>query len=189
MSAKQPKALKLTDLLPAPSDASINSNRSPLAQSAMMKHFGAPAKEKTSNCGDVTNPKVKAQIVTADVGPFKVTGNKAAVNDLARIFVSVQKADPELYAALGTAGMLCCRTVRGGSNWSNHSWGFAIDITLNGRLDARGDDRTQIGLLNLYKYFHQAGWFWGAEFGTEDSMHFEMSLERFTELVRQGVIK
>lgn len=154
-----------------------------------MKHFGAPSDQKTTNCGEVTNKKVSDQIVTADVGPFRVTGNRAAVEDLKIIFADVAKADPELYEALGTAGMLCCRTVRGGSNWSNHSWGFAIDITLNKQLDTRGDDRTQSGLLTLYKYFHRHGWFWGAEFGTEDSMHFEMSLERFTELVRLGVIR
>lgn len=175
-----------TKLVPKPSAASINSGRSALAQSAMLEHFGSPAAAKTKDCGKVGNGKLKAAIITENVGPFKVTGHKAAVKDLINIFGWVKEADPELFKALGTAGMLCVRTVRGGSNWSNHSWGFAIDLTLSGKLDARGDDQVQIGLLTLYKFFHRAGWYWGSEFPTEDAMHFEMSLERFNELRAQG---
>jgi len=179
---------KFTTLVPMPSAESINSGRSALAQSAVLGHFGEPAKKKTTDCGKVENAKLKAAIITENVGPFKVTGHKAAVKDLINIFEWVRQADPDLYKALGTAGMLCVRTVRGGNAWSNHSWGFAIDLTLDGVLDARGDNKVQAGLLTLYKFFHRAGWFWGSEFPTEDAMHFEMSLERFNELKAAGAL-
>ncbi|MBD0362843.1 MAG: M15 family metallopeptidase, partial [Coleofasciculus sp. C3-bin4] len=86
---------------------------------------------------------------------------------------------PALYNQLGTAGMLCVRKVRGGSDFSNHSWGTAIDIKINGRLDVVGDGRTQLGLKELYPYFYNEGFYWGAGYSgsREDSMHFEASRE------------
>ena len=49
------------------------------------------------------------------------------------------------------------------------------------RLDPRGDDKVQRGLLAIYRYFHKHGWFWGAEFRVEDAMHFELSQEKIIE--------
>ncbi len=179
---------KYTKLVPKPSPESVNSGRSPLAQSAVLGHFGEPAAVKTVNCSNVSNSKLSKALITQDVGPFRVTGHKAAVADLKLIFESIERDDPELYDLLGSAGMLCVRKVRGGNAWSNHSWGFAIDVTIAGLLDRRGDNMVQQGLLDLYGHFHKQGWFWGVEFGTEDAMHFEMSLERFNELKKRGVI-
>jgi hypothetical protein len=70
--------------------------------------------------------------------------------------------------------MLCCRLVRGSAtSISNHSWGTAIDLTLNGVLDVQGDDKVQYGLTLIAPLFNRHGWFWGAAFGVEDAMHFE----------------
>jgi len=126
--------------------------------------------------------------VLEDVGPFRVTGLKPAVADLQKIFAAVKAQDLELYSALGTAGMLCCRLVRGTRTGaiSNHSWGTAIDIKLNDQLDRRGDDKVFAGLICLAPFFNQQGWFWGAGFGTEDAMHFEVSDDRIREFHRTG---
>ena len=79
-------------------------------------------------------------------------------------------------ADLGTAGMLCCRLVRGSATAiSNHSWGTAIDLTLDGVLDVYGDDKVQYGLTLIAPIFNRHGWYWGAAFRTEDGMHFEGS--------------
>lgn len=177
-----------TQLVPKPSLSSVNSGRSPLAQSAVLGHFGEPAAVKTVDCGNVSNSKLSKALVSATIGSIKVNGHKAAVADLRMIFASIKDAHPELYKLIGSAGMLCVRKVRGGNAWSNHSWGFAIDLTIAGLLDARGDDKVQKGLLDVYSHFHKMGWFWGVEFHTEDAMHFEMSLERFNELKSRGVI-
>ena len=72
--------------------------------------------------------------------------------------------------------MLCCRLVRGSASAiSNHSWGTAIDLTLNGVLDAYGDDKVQHGLTLIAPIFNRHGWYWGAVFRKEDGMHFEAS--------------
>ena len=64
--------------------------------------------------------------------------------------------------------------MRGAPNTvSSHAWGMAIDLTLTGKLDQMGDAATQFGLVVLAEYFNDAGWFWGAGYGREDSMHFE----------------
>jgi hypothetical protein len=82
---------------------------------------------------------------------------------------------PQIYSALGTMGMLCARLVRGSQHAiSNHSWGTAIDLTLNGILDRRGDGKVQVGLTAIAPIFNRHGWFWGAAFATEDAMHFEV---------------
>lgn len=180
-------------LLPRPSRESINSGLSNLKASTCLRVFGEPAKEKSVNGSEITSPKLKKAIASEDVGlPYdgkasKVRGHKAAVESLKRVLLNVERADPELRAALGHAGMLNARLVRGSqTTWSNHSWGFAIDITIDGVLDARGDNKVQAGLLTLYKYFHAEGWFWGAEFNIEDSMHFEVAEETFLRWEREG---
>ncbi len=79
-----------------------------------------------------------------------------------------------VYRVLGTAGMLCARNVRGSTtSISNHSWGTAIDLTVDGELDARGDNNVQFGLELIAPMFNAAGWFWGVDFRTEDAQHFE----------------
>lgn len=181
-----------TRLVPKPSPSSINSGLSNLKASTCRRVFGDPTKEKAgTTCAPVSklNQRLRAKIVTEDVGPFKVTGHKAAVDSLRRVFLHVKAADPELYESLGSAGMLCARLVRGSkTTWSNHSWGMAVDLTIDGKLDARGDDMVQHGLLTLYKFFHREGWFWGAEFNTEDAMHFEVAEETFLAWERQGLL-
>jgi D-alanyl-D-alanine dipeptidase len=82
-----------------------------------------------------------------------------------------------VYRVLGTAGMLCARYVRGSTrNISNHSWGTAIDLTIAGILDPRGDNQIQFGLHLISGVFNSNGWYWGAGFPTEDAQHFEAGL-------------
>lgn len=91
--------------------------------------------------------------------------------------------EPNIYNALGTVGMLCCRYQRGSvTSISNHSWGSAVDLTLRGILDKRGNGLVQYGLAVIAPIFNRYGWYWGAGFSTEDAMHFEASrglLERW----------
>jgi hypothetical protein len=53
--------------------------------------------------------------------------------------------DPALFARIGTAGAVCCRLIKlaqGGcaSSWSNHAFGSAVDLTVDGILDTHGDN-------------------------------------------------
>ncbi|MFM7428003.1 MAG: M15 family metallopeptidase [Elainella sp.] len=164
-----------TALSPKPRRTSINQGLLSPSPSFMESILGRPG-ALTNSCSLVTNSKLRRLLVTQDVGPITVTGLRPAVETLGAIFAQVRREKPKLYSQIGSAGMLCVRRVRGGSGFSNHSWGTAIDITINKRLDTFGDDRTQLGLKVLYPYFHKAGFYWGAGFSNrEDSMHFEAS--------------
>ena len=157
------------------------SNLSYLKQSTILDLFGAPGPKHRKGtggqyCGKVTNSKLLKELVTEDVGPFKVTGLKKATAAYKRIFAKVKREKPSLYRQLGTAGSLCQRLIGSTSqSYSNHAWGSAIDIKINGQLDTWGDGRTMIGLKELAPYFHAEGFYWGAGYSKEDSMHFEPS--------------
>lgn len=144
--------------------------------STMLGLIGNPRGTYDQTCRNPTNPQIAALMVTADFGPFRATGMKPAVDSLKDIMKDIKRDHRDVHDALSTAGMLCCRLVRGSSTAiSNHSWGTAIDLKLEGKLDRRGDGRTQKGLLEIQPIFSKHGFFWGAAFSTEDSMHFEAS--------------
>jgi len=117
-------------------------------------------------------------MVTESVGPFKATGYKPFLAVLRELHRAIRETEPSLYDVLGTAGVLCVRHVRGNPHIaSNHCFGMAIDYTIGGRLDIRGDGFCQRGLVRIYeiaKSIH-SDLFWGCGYGTEDAMHLEAS--------------
>jgi hypothetical protein len=140
----------------------------------LIQLIGQPRDSYSDTCQPVTNPKLLGLLETRQVGPFKVTMTRPALDSLQTIMDRLKADEPQIYAALGTAGALCARHVRGAPNTvSSHAWGMAVDLTLTGQLDRMGDAATQFGLVVLAEYFNDAGWFWGAGYGREDSMHFE----------------
>jgi hypothetical protein len=144
----------------------------------MLSKLGAPlvGGGYTSQCQVPTAPRLRRNLVLDTVGPFRVTGLVPAVLSLKAVMADIRAEQPAVYRVLGTAGMLCCRLVRGSTTAiSNHSWGTAIDLTLDGVLDAYGDDKVQHGLTLIAPIFNRHGWFWGAVFRKEDGMHFEGS--------------
>lgn len=153
----------------------------------LVKRRGMPRQNLTDQCLSVTSIWWGGRTVTKNVGPFKVTGFDLAVDLLASSLATVKAKNPELYAALGSAGMLCCRHVRGVPGLlSNHALGMAIDFKIDGVLDPRGDGRVQRGLLDLYGVMKGFGWFWGAEFRVEDGMHFEICGEVVKSWIMHG---
>ena len=137
--------------------------------------LGAPRQTYSDQCQPVTNPRLIAALETRQIGNFKVTMLKPALDSFQQVMDRLKKDEPEIYASLGTAGALCVRHVRGAPNTvSSHAWGAAVDLTLTGNLDRMGDNSTQFGLVVLAEFFNDAGWYWGAGYGREDSMHFEV---------------
>lgn len=111
----------LTDMVDKPQAADINTGLSPLHQSTVMRIYGPPADKPLEDDTPITNLKLRSKIVTRNVGPFSVTGHIEAVRALMRVFLKVKAKRPDLYAAVGTAGMLNARLVRGSkTSWSNH---------------------------------------------------------------------
>lgn len=176
------------ELIPVPPKQTFNVGLSSPGNTYMLNLFGHPvqggAYRSDGKCTAPNNPAFTPLVVTQNVGPFKVTGLRPAVRSLKEVLERVRAELPDLYALLGSSGMLCSRftkirrpdgTLKIGPGISNHSWGAAIDINLGGDLDAQGNNKTQRGLLILSSYFNAAGWYWGAAFPVEDAMHFEAS--------------
>lgn len=177
----------LLQLVPIP--AGVNAGLTsppPSFMEGLLGSPGTPPSAPGAVCG-TSSPAMAHRIVTADVGPFRVTGLRVATESLARVFARAKTEQPALFGALGTAGMTCVRHVGGSTEFSNHAWGSAIDITIAGQLTQRGAHQIFEGYVLLAPFFHAEKWFWGAEFShTPDAMHFEASRELLTDWKAQG---
>ncbi|MCU9840395.1 M15 family metallopeptidase [Ruegeria sp. WL0004] len=153
----------------------------------MLDILGHPRDSYSTACQPVSNPRLKSLLETRQIGPIRVTMVRPALDSLERIMAQLQASEPDIYAAMGTAGALCARLIRGSAtSVSNHSWGTAIDLKLEGQLDGFGDGGTQFGLLLLAELFNEEGWFWGATWNREDSMHFEIGEETLRRWQAEG---
>ena len=149
--------------------------------------LGDPRQVYSQDCEPVTNPRLVAALETRQVAGFRLTMLRPAFESLERIIERLRTEEPDIYAALGTAGALCARYVRGSGNAvSSHAWGAAVDLTLKGDLDRFGDGSTQFGLVVLAEFFNDEGWFWGATYSREDSMHFEVGEALLRQWVAEG---
>lgn len=155
----------------------------------MLEVLGQPRDSYGTDCQPVTNPRLRDLLDTREVGPIRVTMLRPALESLERVLGRLRENEPDIYAKIGTAGALCARLIRGSrSSISNHSWGTAIDLTLEGELDGFADGGTQLGLVILAEYFNEEGWFWGATYGREDSMHFEVGEETLRGWAAEGLL-
>ena len=153
----------------------------------MLALLGQPRDSYNTDCQSVTNPHLKDLLEKRTIGPITVTMIKPALDSLERVMARLKETDPDIYAKVGTAGALCVRFIRGSTtSISNHSWATAIDLTLEGKLDGFADGGTQFGLLILAEYFNDEGWFWGAAYNREDSMHFEVGEETLRQWQTEG---
>lgn len=155
----------------------------------MMEVLGPPRDSYSTDCQPVTQPRLKSLMETRQIGPIRVTMIRPALDSLERILAELQKSEPDIHAALGTAGAICARLIRGSTSAvSNHSWGTAIDLTLENKLDGFADGGTQFGLLLLAELFNREGWYWGATYSREDSMHFEVGVETLRKWQAEGLL-
>lgn len=153
----------------------------------MLALFGMPRQDLGTDCRTISNPKLKGLVETRQIGPIKATMLKPALDSLERIVAKLKADEPDIYAQLGTAGALCVRLIRGSkSSVSNHSFGTAIDITLQGETDPFADGTIQIGLVILAEHFNEEGWYWGGGYNREDGMHFEVGEETLRKWVETG---
>lgn len=178
--------MSITTLVPIPDH--INPGLSPARQQTMLSLIGNPRAQYTSDCENPTNERIAELIVFETVGRMKVKGLRPAVESLRLVLSDIKTNLPDIYDSLGHMGMLCARLVRGSATAiSNHSWGTAIDLTLDNELDPRGDGLVQEGLVRIAPFFNEHGWFWGAGFRTEDAMHFECSDELIRKWANEGL--
>ena len=103
--------MAITDLVAIPSN--INRGVSSAKQQTMLALLGNPRGSYSQECQPITRPNLSALCVTDSVGPFRVTGLLPAVESLMAVMGDIAQEEPEVHRALGTAGMLCVRLVRG----------------------------------------------------------------------------
>jgi hypothetical protein len=180
-----------TQIIPIP--VGINPGLHSAKNTTMLQILGRARDTFDHTCRPATRDPLKSLLVTADVGPFRATGIRPAVESLRDVLAQVKQAHPEIHAILSTAGMFCARLIAGSQSISNHSWGTAVDISVGGILDgvqtqsARLDGKTLAGLAAMAPFFNQAGWYWGAGFSTfEDGMHFEVADETIRKWQAEG---
>lgn len=192
--SSMPTPAEYTKLVDAPPRGSVNRGKTNLHLKSVVGFYGQPRQGSQRypliEDGPISNQKLLAKLTTADVGPFKVYAHVEFVKVLKAAFAKLKAKHPELYALVRNSGTVNCRIVRGSDpsdlSWSNHAFGFAIDLNLGGKLDARGDDKVQQGLLDIYSVFKEFGLYWGRGFGVEDAMHFEVSEELFQKWKVEG---
>ena len=177
--------MSITDLIDIPRN--INEGLNSARQITMLSLLGNPRGNYDQECRSITNSRLRALVVTRSIGPFRVTGLAPAVESLTEVMADIGREKPTVFEGLGTAGMLCARFVRRSTvSISNHSWGTAIDLNLNGQLDRPGNGKTQSGLAEIAPIFNRHKWYWGAGFPREDAMHFELSDQKIRELHSSG---
>lgn len=177
--------MSLTDLVPVP--AGINAGLNGTGNALILSLLGNPRSSYDQECREVTNSRLKQRIETDSVGPFRATGFDLAIASLKEVMADIKAEQRQVFDSLSTAGMLCCRRVRGSTtSISNHSWGTAIDLKIDGQLDPRGDGKVQRGLTLIAPIFNRHGWYWGAGFRIEDGMHFEVSRQKMQQWQQAG---
>lgn len=125
-------------------------------EDTMLSLLGAPRRPLgNSNCfNNRASDLVKRLTVTGEVGHIRFKGVRPAVESLTDILNRVRVQNPAHFQSLGNAGMLCVRTRRPTSGAhsdkiSNHSWGTAIDISVDGEADTTPDQQVQFGIFLL----------------------------------------
>ena len=155
----------------------------------LSRTFGPPRDNLSDRCESMTNARLADKLVIEQVGPIKVQMLQPAIDSLTVVMENIRLTDPDLYARINTAGALCVRQIRGTrGRASTHEFGLAVDLNIDGVLDTLGDGKTQLGLTILADFFRSEGWVWGAAWGREDSMHFEVSRQKLDEWIRQGLL-
>ncbi|WP_295076558.1 M15 family metallopeptidase [Tabrizicola sp.] len=184
----QPETEALTEQMRAARDR-FNKGITQPRNKTMLALLGRPREDLGTDCRGISNPRLKSLVETRQIGTIKATMLKPALDSLERIVAKLQEDEPDIAAKLGTAGALCVRLIRGSnSSVSNHSFGTAIDITLQGELDPFADGTMQIGLVILAEHFNAEGWYWGGGYNREDGMHFEVGEETLKKWVDEGLI-
>ncbi|WP_225755264.1 M15 family metallopeptidase [Actinotalea sp. Marseille-Q4924] len=182
-----PEATAVTDLVPLPDRSTINVGVSPCPTSLLVSRFGRPRDLVTAQCQAITSSFWEGRMATGEVGTFRVRGHHRAVALLGEAFTALRATDPDLHDRVGSSGMLCVRHVRGRLGvLSNHALGLALDVTIDGRTDIRGDDQVQRGLLRLHEVLAPFGVFWGAGVRPEDAIHFEVGAEVVHRWLEEG---
>lgn len=167
----------------------INGALRPARNSTLLPLLGDPRGTYDAECRDLTNPQLAALMVRRDLGRFEATGLAPAVAVLAEVLEDLGRHSPAMRQSLGLGSMLCCRRVAAsGIAISSHSWGVALDVTVDGEIDPGNSAEIWAVLHVLHRLFARRGFFWGAAFHAEEPMHFEASDQLLRDWAARGLL-
>ncbi len=169
---------KLSDLVPIASIANLNVGLSSAREETMIACLGSPQMPLTTeDTPERASPIVRKLEKVKKIGGVNADGIAPAVDSLQAILTQAFADIPGLQAALRGDGMLVVRLRRPTSHRpstqiSNHAWGTAIDLMLDGMAPPAATGATvPYFIAALAPYFNKAGWYSGIGFA--DDMHFE----------------
>ncbi|MEL6531941.1 MAG: M15 family metallopeptidase [Pseudomonadota bacterium] len=149
--------------------------------------IGAPRGSYGAEAQPLQNAELERLLETEDLGPFQATGLKPAIAALRAIVTDISLELPDIYERLGADEMLACRRVRGSNAIiSNHAWGIAIDLTIDGLRHALPGSPQFQALMDLWPIFNRHGFYWGIAFGPQDAFHFEASDQLVRRWAEEG---
>ncbi|PZR00348.1 MAG: hypothetical protein DI533_07165 [Cereibacter sphaeroides] len=138
--------------------------------------IGAPRGSFDTHARDPQNPDFMEFIETTDLMGQRITGLRPAIGVLRTILKDIATRFPHDPPRFGISQMLACRMARGAPvSISNHSWGLAVDLTIDGSADPWAVHDGLEVLRRIYPIFRRHGFCWGAAFPIVEPMHFEAS--------------
>ncbi len=163
--------------VPMPPADTINVALTCPSSAWMEGRLGRPRSTFTDQCQDMTNTRLLPLVEMRRIGAHNYRGLRPALDSLQDVMAEIAQRLPDLYPHLGSAGMLCCRNIRGSTTAiSNHSWGTAVDIAIDGEVEPMGIGTPYLGLSLIAPIFNEHGWYWGGGYAhRKDCMHFECS--------------
>lgn len=101
--------------------------------------------------------------------PTEMVGNKKgnSTNLDNDVYGHIQNAHLSSYTKSGIYGY-ACRVKRGGTDWSTHAWGIAVDISSASEPLGQCNSTTNYNFSSIFK---DHGWTWGKDWC--DPMHFQ----------------
>jgi Ca2+-binding RTX toxin-like protein len=150
----------------------------------------APLKYRFDGNDYLGSRLVQKLMTTTTIEGMTFHAIQPAIDDIKSVFQAITKGVPalagetlpDLLDNISTEGMFVPRLQGNNKPASNHSWGTAIDLKVDGILDHAKDGYTHLALVKMMSYFNKAGWYSGSKFLEEDSMHFEMSTQRIKQV-------
>jgi hypothetical protein len=167
--------------LPAPNQNPVSSSKGLPADntSAITDYYGKPSKNPTYlEWFNFAYPMKLAWVPTLGPTLHRHRCHKLCVNDLEAIFQAIWQHYGKDYDKIKAHGLHLyggChnyRKMRGGTSWSRHSWGIAIDIDPDHNRLKWGRDRARMPEA-VIDIFEAHGWLSGGRSWGYDFMHFQ----------------
>jgi hypothetical protein len=140
-------------------------------QSSLRQFYGDPSKgEVAGRLVPINVAGLGVQYSGKDVSTIRCHSRVA--ESLLRVLTAISESPFRGWLA-GYAGVYNHRPMRGGSRWSLHAYGAAIDIMPHGNgLHTHWPTRAKMP-LEIMEHFAREGWLAAGAFWGKDAMHFE----------------